>query len=121
MKYPGPEYLVTGEYDECEHGVPLSHDCIECLKRNLCELHYQLDEEVEKWQMASGLMKGGDPGGVSPETLERHQEAASNVIREARDWLDHLRTHGKGRYLDGIPGELMDALDRYDSEYGPPR
>ena len=40
--------------------------------------------------------------------------AARKVIDESREWLRYLDEDRQGRYFDGIPGELMDAIDRYD-------
>jgi len=34
-----------------------------------------------------------------------------DLLAAADDWLAHLQTRG-ARYLDGIPGELMDAVER---------
>jgi len=34
------------------------------------------------------------------------------VRRVAAAWIDHLEAKG-GRYNDGVPGELMDVLDKY--------
>ena len=36
------------------------------------------------------------------------------VRRAAAEWIDRLEEKG-GRYNDGVPGELMDALDRSES------
>jgi hypothetical protein len=41
---------------------------------------------------------------------------AEKVIEAARAWLGKLESHGRGVYMDGIPGELMDALAEYDKD-----
>lgn len=43
-KYPGPEYLVTGEYGECEHGTPDNYPCAFCLQAKLTKA----DEDFDK-------------------------------------------------------------------------
>jgi len=40
---------------------------------------------------------------------------AQAVVKAAQAWIEHLEKKG-GRYLDGVPGALMDALDAYEQE-----
>jgi hypothetical protein len=50
------------------------------------------------------------------ERLRRERDAALRVVEGARAWLRHLEVERQAAYLDGVPGELMDALDEYDGE-----
>lgn len=40
-------------------------------------------------------------------------DACERVVEAVRGWIDHLESKG-GRYNDGVPGELMDALAALD-------
>jgi hypothetical protein len=42
-KYPGPEYLVMGEYGECEHGAPDDQLCAYCLRAELDQAKAEAD------------------------------------------------------------------------------
>jgi hypothetical protein len=45
------------------------------------------------------------------------REAEVRALVEAvRAWLTRLEREGGGRYLDGVPGDLMDALDAMEGE-----
>ena len=44
------------------------------------------------------------------DALARAVIAMAPVIAAAEAWLDSLESRG-GHYLDGIPGELIDAID----------
>lgn len=48
----------------------------------------------------------------------REVEALRAVYRAAVEWLDHLENAG-GRYHDGVPGALMDAVEAYNKEVQP--
>ena len=59
--------------------------------------------------------------------LRNHADARGAEVRAsragisaAREWLAHLETRGRtnGRYLDGVPGELMDVIDEFDRRMG---
>jgi hypothetical protein len=39
----------------------------------------------EEWQTATGLMRGGCPGGVSPADLEQFIHAVSRLVSAARE------------------------------------
>jgi hypothetical protein len=65
------------------------------------------DEECE-WKEASGLMAGGDPGGVTPELLSEHQGMASEVIGAAES-LVYAQCHDQGAAF----AELKEKLDAY--------
>ncbi len=43
---------------------------------------------------------------------KRERDEAVRVVEAADEWLAHLEQNG-ARYLDGIPGELCDAVDAY--------
>lgn len=45
-------------------------------------------DEIDEWKDASGLLAGGDPGGVTPAMLRQHQMMASDVILAAKAFLD---------------------------------
>lgn len=45
--------------------------------------------------------------------VERERDALRLVYAAASDWLTHLGQKGH-RYNDGVPGELMDAVDAYE-------
>lgn len=71
-------------------------------------------EREEAWQDASGLERGGDPGGVTPEDLRRHQEkreAAVQALVEAAETVRdlHVRDY-PARWLIAIAA-LRAALD----------
>ena len=38
---------------------------------------------------------------------------AAEVAKVAREWLNRLESKG-GHYYDGIPGELMDAVEKWE-------
>jgi hypothetical protein len=53
--------------------------------QNYCRPHHlRLEEEIEKWKIASGLQKGGDPDGVTPQLAERYWA----VVRRKVDRLE---------------------------------
>lgn len=43
--------------------------------------------------------------------VQVENRALRKVYRAAQEWLDHLQGAGQGRYQDGVPGDLMDAID----------
>jgi hypothetical protein len=45
---------------------------------------------------------------------ERERGTALRVVEAARAWLRYLEVERQAAYLDGVPGELMDALDEHD-------
>jgi hypothetical protein len=49
--------------------------------------------------------------------LARFVLAVLPVVRASEEWLAHLESRG-ARYLDGIPGELMDAIDAFNAKAG---
>lgn len=46
--------------------------------------------------------------------LSQQVKELGAVRRAAAEWIDHLDEKG-GHYYDGIPGELIDALERSES------
>ena len=46
--------------------------------------------------------------------LSKQVKELDAVRRAAADWIDRLEAKG-GHYNDGVPGELMDALERSES------
>ena len=48
------------------------------------------------------------------EILEQERDALRAVYEAAREWLDHLREVRNGQYADGVPGDLMDAVEAYE-------
>lgn len=64
------------------------------------------DDECE-WQEASGLMAGGDPGGVTPELLREHQGMAGDVINAAHRFME-ARGDDNASFMD-----LKTKLDAY--------
>lgn len=45
---------------------------------------------------------------------EELYQLKENVIKAAKEWLDHLEAAGD-HYYDGIPGGLMDAIDHLEN------
>lgn len=51
--------------------------------------------------------------------LRAKLEKAEAVVKAARGWLEHLACKGH-HYHDGIPGDLMDAVECYDASIRQP-
>ena len=66
------------------------------------------EDEIDEWKDASGLMAGGDPGGVTPELLREHQGMASDVIGAAESFV-YAKCHDN----DAAFVELKAKLDAY--------
>jgi hypothetical protein len=43
--------------------------------------------EIERWKEATGLLRGGDPDGVTPEDLAAEIQAHSRLFRDLREFL----------------------------------
>jgi hypothetical protein len=90
---------------------------------------------IEEWGPNYGVsmdLRAALKGDVSPDyrAFDARQEdfhTASNIAPDpqkqsntwhspSRAWLYHLEVERRAAYLDGVPGELMDALDEYDGE-----
>lgn len=67
----------------------------------------RLEMRDEQWKDASGLLAGGDPGGVTPEILREHQEMASDVVLAAKRFMD-ARTDDNASFT-----ELREKLAAY--------
>lgn len=77
MTYPGPEYLRTGEYGECEHGVPESFDCTDCMARSMRlaeEEHEAILDYIE-----AGLRRA---------LAEEDVEVCKDIVREVLAYLE---------------------------------
>lgn len=77
----------------------------------------QLDCDMcgDEWRTTSGLTKGGCPGGVMPEDLERHQHAADRVISAAREYVRHLPVDDKP--VMPLLANLMGTVADYDAAW----
>lgn len=74
--------------------------CYECESREF----FQNRNKVALWERAEARAK---------EWHDQYKEAVE-VAKVAREWIDHLEAKG-GHYYDGIPGELMDALEKWEN------
>jgi hypothetical protein len=88
--------------------LPEALDEIERLRARVDDLETELagchDRETE-WQTATGLTRGGDPGGVEPRHLLEHIKALSRLEQAARAW----RTSQEAVAAD-ILSDAIDAL-----------
>ena len=74
--------------DSAVYGTQKKHgedpcNCISRLRAALDAAERERDalrEQVEAWQVASGLEAGGDPGGVTPAAAERHWQAVEAAL-----------------------------------------
>lgn len=64
-------------------------DAIERLAKERGAARDEVDEERQRWQDASGLVSGGDPGGVTPEMLSRAMGKFYDLEAAARDLVGH--------------------------------
>ncbi len=48
----------------------------------------RLDDEIVEWKEASGLLAGGDPGGVEPQHLRKHIQMLDDLARAAGALID---------------------------------
>lgn len=64
------------------------------------------EDEICEWQEATGLLCGGDPGGVTPKLLAEHQGMASDVIVAAQRFVESANS------LDGLAAKLIDLRDK---------
>lgn len=69
-------------------------------------------------EMVETARKSRNPAKIcdAEEALFRIAPELLAVALEARAWLAHLRDARQGRYADGVPGELMDAVDALDAK-----
>lgn len=73
---------------------------ISATEAEIVSLYYQIAE----WKEATGLTRGGDPGGVTPADLRTHIQALSRVERAA--WrLVKMTVHDRGRCHPSMVGE----------------
>lgn len=74
----------------------------------------------ERNELRANLDRINAAGGVMVRSLERmtaERDALRRVYTAANDWLTRLGAGGH-RYHDGVPGELMDAVDAVDALRG---
>jgi len=82
---------------------------------NLTDVVTALEDERE--QLRAEVERLKDAGAVFVRSLERmtaERDALRRVYTAANDWLTNLGAKGH-RYNDGVPGELMDAVDAVDA------
>lgn len=81
-------------------------------RTRFCPLCVDLSRRVTELEIRLSSMKMiGQPH----EPVERieYVVALERVYTAASDWLDHLEKKS-ARYNDGVPGELMDAVDNIE-------
>lgn len=97
----------------CQRELPTHSDACQAAPlyqriSDLTEESCGMEDEIDEYKDASGLMVGGDPGGVTPAILREHQGTASAVIIAAK------RECSRHRDADEeTPCELCVALDAY--------
>jgi hypothetical protein len=52
------------------------------------EMMFNTEMLDEAWKDATGLLVGGDPGGVTPETLRRYIDVVDRIARAAVEVVD---------------------------------
>lgn len=72
------------------------------------EMLATIPELADEWKDASGLMAGGDPGGVTPATLREHQGMVSDVVGAAESFV-YAACHDQ----DAAFSELKEKLEAY--------
>ncbi len=60
-------------------------------------------EEIEAWKMASGLMRGEDPDGVTPGDLSNHLAVLQRQITDLREALSAAQE--QRRYAENVVAE----------------
>ena len=94
--------LLRKVHDEAIEAAAADAECM--LEDAPCP---RCDEEIDEWRCATGLNVGGDPSGVDPEVLTRHQRDVDEVVCAARDYIE-------GR----MPwGRLVVAVTDYDRKW----
>lgn len=85
----GPNYDLDGaKWNRIARQV---HDSQSAAQRDQLLAAY---DEIERWKQASGLIRGGDPDGVTPEDAAEHwQSAAQRATERALKWFDSLSLH----------------------------
>jgi hypothetical protein len=68
----------------------------------------------DEWQTASGLMRGGCPGGVQPADLEQFIHGVSRLVAAARDVVNE---HPVERRLSVGMTKLLSALHDIDERW----
>lgn len=89
------------EYDECEHGVPGSADCVECLKRRHKDEILCLEEEISALERCIEsaicmLAEGPDAiGGVAArdEAIRILREGLGEVVPTIDEAIDRVVAH----------------------------
>jgi len=84
-------------------------------ERKRDEMRAKVERERDELQAEIERLK--DAGAVLVRSLERmtaERDALRRVYTAANDWLTSLEAKGH-RYHDGVPGELMDAVDAVDA------
>ena len=112
------EKMAPAEVADVLVGLSGGYDLPSWVHRDAARLRAHLDalelehaEEIERWQEASGLERGGDPGGVRPEGLAKYlakmeaerEESEELNTRQERE-LDSLRER-----VQALEAELQDA------------
>lgn len=59
-------------------------------------MHNQLEEQVMDFREKSGLVSGGDPGGVTPEMLGKQIDMYDDIARAARGYVDGFKDYVAG-------------------------
>lgn len=77
-----------------------------------------LHEKIAEWKEATGLLRGGDPGGVEPKDLRRFLAKLGAVEKAARRVVDE-HTRLCRALAPGMPmADLTWALLSLDEEWG---
>lgn len=81
------------------------------------KLRERIDEQKQEWQEATGLLNGGDPGGVTPEHLREYIGRADSLIRQCRHAIDCLMGDSD---IDGDTSpemRAMQAISQFEHDY----
>lgn len=110
---PGATHHLACECREREHAAEVAS-----LRAELDEM--KAGNRIAADMLCDALDVTAEAGWVAEslnaiDALRARLAACERVVEAAKAWIDHLESKG-GRYNDGVPGDLMDALAALDGK-----